>query len=103
MSGSVRVVLREIIGLASGASCPFSSAGERNHRNRTEHGLSWLTAISDAGSTPAASTNSKLFTSLNLAEKFKCARVYYVCEWERAEIRRTPLAHSPENLGHLVN
>jgi hypothetical protein len=29
-------------------------------RNRTEHGLSWLTAISDAGSTPAASTNSKL-------------------------------------------
>ena len=25
-------------------------------RNRTEHGLSWLTAISDAGSTPAAST-----------------------------------------------
>jgi hypothetical protein len=25
-------------------------------RNRTEHGFSWLTAISDAGSTPAAST-----------------------------------------------
>ena len=30
-------------------------------RNRTEHGFSWLTAISDAGSTPAASTNSILF------------------------------------------
>ena len=29
-------------------------------RNATEHGHSWLTAISDAGSTPAASTNSKL-------------------------------------------
>jgi hypothetical protein len=28
-------------------------------RNRTKHELSWLTAISDAGSTPAASTNSK--------------------------------------------
>jgi hypothetical protein len=27
-------------------------------RNRTQHGLSRLTAISDAGSTPAASTNS---------------------------------------------
>ena len=27
-------------------------------RNRTEHGFSRLTAISDAGSTPAASTNS---------------------------------------------
>ena len=26
-------------------------------RNRTEHGFSRLTAISDAGSTPAASTN----------------------------------------------
>jgi hypothetical protein len=25
-------------------------------RNRTKHELSWLTAISDAGSTPAAST-----------------------------------------------
>src|SRR5215831_9956902 len=29
-------------------------------RNRTEHGFSRLTAISDAGSTPAASTNFKL-------------------------------------------
>jgi len=28
-------------------------------RNRTEHGFSWLTAISDAGSTPAASTSYK--------------------------------------------
>jgi hypothetical protein len=26
-------------------------------RKRTKHELSWLTAISDAGSTPAASTN----------------------------------------------
>ncbi len=42
-------------------------------RNRTEHGYSWLTAISDAGSTPAASTNSKLliFSSLgNQTEDF---------------------------------
>jgi hypothetical protein len=29
-------------------------------RNRTEHGFSRLTAISDAGSTPAASTNNML-------------------------------------------
>jgi len=29
-------------------------------RNRTEHGFSWLTAISDAGSTPAASTTNML-------------------------------------------
>ena len=30
-------------------------------RNRTKHELSWLTAISDAGSTPAASTILKSF------------------------------------------
>ena len=37
----------------------------RNLRNRTEHGLSWLTAISDAGSTPAASTiNIFIFNGL---------------------------------------
>jgi hypothetical protein len=29
---------------------------ERNQSNRTQHGLSRLTTISDAGSTPAAST-----------------------------------------------
>ena len=42
-------------------------------RNRTEHGLSWLTAISDAGSTPAASTNLKLliFSSLSSKDKFE--------------------------------
>jgi hypothetical protein len=34
-------------------------------RNRTEHGFSRLTTISDAGSTPAASTNNILiFNSL---------------------------------------
>ena len=33
----------------------LSVSGEIN-RNWTEHGLSWLTVISDAGSTPAAST-----------------------------------------------
>jgi len=34
-------------------------------RKRTQHGLSWLTAISDAGSTPAASTNNMfIFNSL---------------------------------------
>ena len=38
-------------------------------RNRTEHGLSWLTAISDAGSTPAASTNSKLLILSSLPSK----------------------------------
>ena len=32
------------------------SARSETIRNRTEHGLSWLTTISDAGSTPAAST-----------------------------------------------
>jgi len=30
------------------------------------HELSWLTAISDAGSTPAASTNFKLLNIINL-------------------------------------
>jgi hypothetical protein len=40
-------------------------------RNRTEHGLSWLTAISDAGSTPAASTNFKLLFFSSLASKGK--------------------------------
>ena len=37
-------------------------------RKRTQHGLSWLTAISDAGSTPAASTITKLliFSSLEI-------------------------------------
>jgi hypothetical protein len=43
-------------------------------RNRTKHELSWLTAISDAGSTPAASTNNMfIFNSLQTksAEKAK--------------------------------
>jgi hypothetical protein len=40
------------------------SAWGENMRNRTQHGLSWLTAISDAGSTPAASTNIFRFDSL---------------------------------------
>ena len=30
-------------------------------RKRTKHELSWLTAISDAGSTPAASTISFIY------------------------------------------
>jgi len=49
------------------------SAGGENMRNRTEHGNSWLTAISDAGSTPAASTNFKLliFSSLSSKGKFE--------------------------------
>jgi len=41
-------------------------------RNRTEHGFSRLTAISDAGSTPAASTIIKLlyfWSLLNRTEK----------------------------------
>jgi hypothetical protein len=37
-------------------------------RKRTEHGLSRLTAISDAGSTPAASTIN-LFSFNNIYEK----------------------------------
>ncbi len=64
MNGSVRVVLREIIGLASVASCPFLSAVERTQSNRTQHGLSRLTAISDAGSTPAASTKYLIINNL---------------------------------------
>ena len=35
-------------------------------RKRTQHGISWLTTISDAGSTPAASTNSKLLNIIDL-------------------------------------
>jgi len=66
VNGSVRVVLREIIGLAFGASCPFLSAVERNQSNRTQHGLSRLAAISDAGSTPAASTKLFVFIYLQI-------------------------------------
>jgi len=51
-------------------------------RKRTKHELSWLTAISDAGSTPAASTNYKLFIlnniksdSLKLSQN--CAKLWY--------------------------
>src|SRR5580692_2290582 len=40
-------------------------------RNRTEHGLSWLTAISDAGSTPAASTIPKILSFLHLPIRTK--------------------------------
>jgi hypothetical protein len=40
-------------------------------RNRTEHGFSWLTAISDAGSTPAASTNYKALIFSDLSFKVK--------------------------------
>ena len=40
-------------------------------RNWTEHGFSRLTAISDAGSTPAASTNFKLLAFSNLSSKAK--------------------------------
>ena len=42
-------------------------------RNRTKHERSWLTAISDAGSTPAASTNYKLliFSSLSSIGKIE--------------------------------
>ena len=39
-------------------------------RNRTQHGLSWLTTISDAGSTPAASTKSK-YMKLKLVKLWK--------------------------------
>ena len=35
------------------------SSGGETKRKRTKHELSWLTAISDAGSTPAASTICK--------------------------------------------
>jgi len=37
-------------------------------RNRTKHELSWLTAISDAGSTPAASTITKLLIFQQLVD-----------------------------------
>ena len=66
MSGSVRVVLREIIGLAFVRILSVLSAVSESNRNRTQHGLSWLTAISDAGSTPAASTILKVFIFLHL-------------------------------------
>jgi len=42
-----------------------------NMRNWTEHGSSRLTAISDAGSTPAASTNFKLLFFSSLSSKAK--------------------------------
>ena len=47
--------------------------------NRTEHGLSWLTAISDAGSTPAASTILKQLILLYLMAMFIYVCVQYVC------------------------
>ena len=46
-------------------------------RNRTEHGFSWLTAISDAGSTPAASTNYKCSVSIVLSYR-KTAKLFFV-------------------------
>jgi len=48
----------------------LSALGE-NMRNWTEHGFSRLTAISDAGSTPAASTNFKLLVFSSLSSKGK--------------------------------
>jgi len=50
-------------------------------RKRTQHGLSWLTAISDAGSTPAASTILKIFLFLHLpirTEKSGCFCDHFV-------------------------
>ena len=45
-------------------------------RNRTEHGFSRLTAISDAGSTPAASTNNMLiFNSLQTKSTGKAKNI----------------------------
>jgi hypothetical protein len=43
----------------------------RNLRKRTKHELFWLTAISDAGSTPAASTINKSFTMNGLSDQAK--------------------------------
>ena len=40
------------------------SAQRETFRNATEHGVSLLTTISDAGSTPAASTNLFIISSL---------------------------------------
>ena len=49
---------------------------ERTQWNRTQHGLSRLTAISDAGSTPAASTNNMLsFNSLQTKRKGKAQNI----------------------------
>ena len=51
-------------------------------RKRTKHELSWLTAISDAGSTPAASTRTKSFRLNNMKSgdlklSQNCAKLWY--------------------------
>ena len=43
------------------------SASHENNRNATTHGVSLLTWISDAGSTPAASTNLTCFIFIDIA------------------------------------
>ena len=56
-------------------------------RNRTEHGLSRLTAISDAGSTPAASTIPFLTSALFSRKGEECLKeVHSVKEVSRFEL-----------------
>jgi len=45
------------------------SCGGETKRKRTKHELSWLTAISDAGSTPAASTITKSISIIYIDSK----------------------------------
>jgi len=64
-------------------------------RNRTEHGYSWLTAISDAGSTPAASTIIKLLVFSSLSSRVKSeghfVRDLYVAPFDR--VRNSGQSH----------
>src|SRR5580693_1091866 len=55
-------------------------------RKRTQHGLSWLTAISDAGSTPAASTINKVNKIIDLCcgkiSELEFVPILYECQAE---------------------
>jgi hypothetical protein len=59
------------------------SAGGETKRNRAKHEHSWLTAISDAGSTPAASTIHKLLI-INTHETGAQEMCYFVLPKLRA-------------------
>jgi len=54
------------IRLVAVASSPVLSSGDETKRNREKHECSLLKVVSDAGSTPAASTIPKYFIHNNL-------------------------------------
>ena len=58
--------MTRLIRLVVAASSPVLSVDDETKRNAEKHECSLLTVVSDAGSTPAASTNYKPFIMNNL-------------------------------------